>query len=187
MVILIGTLASGEHKFPDYPIRPANDYAIRTEKHGLVIGVEPVEDVSAQRTYFNTDLTAKGFLPVFVVISNQSTQDSYIFQRTNVEYGAASKYSGDDVAAETDQTAVAANVTTTPAVYLVPGKIVGASNVSENIVKKQIQSGTVSPGASVHGFLYIPVPKKSSRDKLHLQVPLTKAGTNETHVLNVFF
>jgi len=39
----------------------------------------------------------------------------------------------------------------------------------------------------VHGFLYVPVPKKGPREKVHLQVPITKAGTNETFVLNLYF
>jgi hypothetical protein len=44
-------------KFPDYPVRKAGDYAVTAEKAGLTIGVQPVEDLKDQKTYFNTELT----------------------------------------------------------------------------------------------------------------------------------
>jgi len=74
-------------KFPDYPVRPAGDYAVKVEKSGLTIGVQPVEDLKEQKTYFNTELTPKGFVPVFVVIQNGSTDDSFLFDKTGVTYG----------------------------------------------------------------------------------------------------
>ena len=44
-------------KFPDYPVRPAGDYAVTAEKAGLTIGVQPVEDLKDQMTYFDAQLT----------------------------------------------------------------------------------------------------------------------------------
>ena len=55
-------------KFPDYPVRPASDYAVKTEKAGVTVGVQPIEDLKEQKTYFHTELSPKGFVPVFVVI-----------------------------------------------------------------------------------------------------------------------
>jgi hypothetical protein len=151
------------HKFPDYPVRPAGDYAVKTEKSGLTLGVQPVEDLKDQETFFDTKLTPKGFLPVFVVIENESSVDSFLFEKTNVGYAGVSNGSK-------------ANAGTT-----------FGTEVQENILKKGIQSRTLSPGTSVHGFLYIPVPKKGPREKIHLQVPITKAATRETYVLNLYF
>lgn len=173
------------HNFPDYPVKPAGDYAVKVERFGLTIGVEPVEDPKEQKTYFNTELTPKGFIPVFIVLENASSKDSFMFQRTNVEYVRVS-----NSAAQSEEDAVT-DVARVPGMsqagLLVPMKVVGAAEVEENIVKKEVQSKTLAPGASVHGFLYIPVPKKGSREKIHLQVPITKAGTSETHVFNLFF
>jgi hypothetical protein len=147
-------------KFPDYPVRPARDYAVTAARAGLTIGVQPVEDLKEQKTYFDTELTPKGFIPVFVVIENGSTGDSFLFDQTTVGYGGAFY-----------------NFT--------PNR--GATKVQGNILKKELKSKTLSPGTSVHGFLYIPVPKQGPREKIHLQVPITKAGTSETFVLNLSF
>jgi hypothetical protein len=146
--------------FPDYPVRPANSYMVKAEKGGVVVGVEPVEDLKEQKTYFNTELTSRGVLPVFVTIENGGTTDSFLFNQSNVGYAGVSNNSTPNL---------------------------GLNKVEENIVKTKLKSATLSPGTSVHGFLYIPVPKKAARQQIHLQVPITKAGTSETFVLNLIF
>jgi hypothetical protein len=150
------------HRFPDYPLRPAGEYAVKAEKNGVVIGAEAVEDLKDQETYFNTKLGAKGFLPVFIVVNNNSSTESFILEKQNVGFGGVSD-------------SRAANAGTS-----------FGSEVQQNILKKTLQSATLSPGASVHGFLYIPIPKNGPRDKIHIQVPITKAGTHEMFVLNLF-
>jgi hypothetical protein len=86
--------------------------------------------------------------------------DSFLFDQTNIGYGGAFY-----------------NFTPN----------LGMNKVQENIGKKHVKSATLSPGQAVHGFLYVPVPPKGPRQKVHLQVPITKAGTSETFVLNLFF
>jgi len=147
-------------KFPDYPVRPADQYAIKAERAGLIIGVEPVEDLNDQKVYFDARTTPNGFIPVFVVIENRSSGDSFLFDQTNVGYGGAFYGFKPDM---------------------------GTTKRQENLLKRHIKSKTLSPGASVSGFLYVPVPGKGPREKIHLQVPITKAGTSETFMLNLFF
>jgi hypothetical protein len=148
-------------KFPEYPARPAGEYAAKAEKSGVVVGAEPVEDISEQETYFREKLTPKGSLPVFIVIENHTSKDSFVFDKTEIGFsGEAEK----------------------------PVKLQNAfSTKQENIELQELRSKTLAPGQSTHGFLYIPVPKKGSRDRIHLQVPITKAGTSEVFVLNLFF
>ena len=153
-------VVSAAEKFPDYPVRPASEYAITATRAGVTIGVQPIDDPEDQKTYFHERLTQHGFVPVFIVIQNGSKVDSYLFDQTTVGYGGAFY-------------------------NFAPNR--GLTHVQENLMKKQVKSNTLSPGASIHGFLYIPVPKKGPREKVHLQVPITKAGTSETFVLNVFF
>jgi hypothetical protein len=62
-----------------------------------------------------------------------------------------------------------------------------ADAVRQNTMAKEVQSKTLSPGVSVQGFLYVPVPKKGPREKIHLQIPVTRTGTGETLVLDVVF
>jgi hypothetical protein len=52
---------------------------------------------------------------------------------------------------------------------------------------QELQSATLSPGSTVHGFLYIPVPKKGQRPKIHLQFPLAWAGSDKTSVVRIDF
>jgi hypothetical protein len=58
-------------KYADYPVRPAASYAITAANSGLTIGFEPVEDLKDQKAYFDTELTPKGFIPVFLVMENK--------------------------------------------------------------------------------------------------------------------
>lgn len=163
LILSLATPSFGAHNFPDYPVHPAGDYAVKIERLALTIGVEPVEDPKTQKTYFDMELTPKGFLPVFVVIQNGSSRDSFIFQRTTIEHDGV------------------------PYKSVVTEGLHAGSEAEANMLKKELQSGTLSPGTSVHGFLYIPVPKKGPREKIHIQIPITKAGANETHVFNLLF
>lgn len=178
------------HKFPDYPVRPAGDYAVTAEKGDVTIGVQPVEDLKEQKTYFETTLTPKGFVPVFIVLQNGSNTDSFLFDKTRVSYGPpGSNSTGPDVHSKSGEVIGIASLAT---ISLVGAIVAGILNrnaewVQENVVKKEVRSTTLSPGRSVHGFLYVPVPKEGPREKIHLQVPISKTGTSETLVLDLVF
>jgi len=186
-VLLLVQSGNAAHHFPDYPVRPAGEYPVKVTRAGITVAVEPVESVSDQKTYFNMELTSKGFLPVFVVIENVSSKSSYIFQRSNVGYVSVSVSSAAEDESEEKAMDNDVAVPMPAAVHFNPMSIVGASEIQGNILKKELQSNTLAPGVSIHGFLYIPVPKKGPRQKIHLQIPMAKAGANETHVYNLFF
>jgi hypothetical protein len=152
--------ADAAQKFLDYPVRKASEYAVHTERSGVTIGVQPIEDLGEQKAYFDAKLTTRGFIPVFVVIENASSTDSFLFDQTNIGYGGA---------------------------FYNFSPNLGMNHVQENIAKKQLKSATLSSGQSVHGFLYVPVRLKGPREKVHLQVPITKVGTSQTFVLNLTF
>jgi hypothetical protein len=181
------TAACFAASFPDYPILKAADYAVSTEAAGVTIGVQPVDDLKEQREYFNAELATQGFVPVFVVIQNGSNGDSFLFDTSKVTYGPAdSEISAPKVGLRKAGSITAAVV---PFVGLfAAAKIMsGPLQVQQNLLKKGIESTTLSPGASTHGFLYVPVPKNAPREKIRLRVPITKAGTNDTFVLDVAF
>jgi hypothetical protein len=69
------------------------------------------------------------------------------------------------------------------AVYMISD----ATHVQQNILKKEVQSKTLSPGESTSGFLYIPVPKNAPQQKTRLRVTITMAGTDEPLVLDLVF
>src|SRR5437879_5457821 len=74
----------GAHRFPDYPARPAGEYANKVVGTALIIAVDPVEDAEQQKMYFNSRLSGKGILPVFIVIQNNSATDAYLFDNSAV-------------------------------------------------------------------------------------------------------
>jgi len=183
VVLSLGTPAYTSDKFPDYPVHPAGDYAVKAEKDGVIVGVEPVENIKEQKTYFDTDLAAKGFVPVFIVVQNQSSENSFLFEKSNVGYTGISKNSTPDAGSKVGVSMAAVGMGGLIAMKL----ITNATHIQQNLLKKEVQSKTLSPGTSVHGFLYIRVPKEGPRQKIHLQVPITKSDTSQTFVLNLLF
>ena len=173
--------------FPDYPVGQANEYAVSAQTAGLTIGVEAIEDLNEQKYYFHTELAPKGFVPVFVVIQNGSTEDSFLFDKTKVASGPA------DASVSTPKEGSKAGESLAVAAIPFVGlffalKLVSnASEVQQNFLMKEMQSTTLSPGASAHGFLYVPIPKNAPRQKIHLRFPITRAGAGEPFVLDLVF
>jgi len=183
-VVSLLAISSWALTFADYPARSAKDCAVVSRALGVTIGVEAVESADAQEAYFHMEFAKKGFLPVFIVIENTAA-DSVIFDKTKMSYGAAGSL------ASTPPTAPRA-----PAMFVVSAiPIVGmaasidiipkASEIRENVLRKEIRSTTLSPGASARGFLYVPIPKKGGRGNIILHIPITRAGTDNTFDVNL--
>jgi len=167
------------HHFPDYPVRPAGEYANKVAKAGLIVAVEPVEDPEQQKTYFNSRLGSKGILPLFIVIQNTSAMDAYLFDKSAVGLGEAAEVTGKGARKTASRLGSGGLVDLT--------LVKDVTEVRENLMKKEVRSKTLSPGSSVYGFVYVPVPTDAPRKKIHLQVPLTNAQNGETEVVNLFF
>ncbi len=172
-------LCYAAHNFPDYPVRPANEYANKAAKGGLIVAVEPVDDPEQQKTYFNSHLNSSGILPVFLVIQNTSATDSYLFDRSAVGLGGAGGPTGKG------GRKTASLLTSGGLVDL--ALINEATHERDNMLRKEVRSTTLSPGSSVHGFVYVPVATDAPRGKLQLQVPLTNTQSGEIEIVNLFF
>ena len=182
--------AYAQQKFPEFPLHAADSYAVKAESAGLVIGAQPVEDPKDQKTYFDTELVPRGFIPVFIVIENRSKEDSFLFDKSAVTCGPEEAgLSNLEVRSKAERPGVVGLSLVTPATFIIFAKINNASHVQQNIVKKELQSKTLSPAASAHGFLYIPAPKTGPRPKIHLRIPVTKLSAEkpETFVLDLVF
>ena len=176
-VLFLAQPGYASHYFPDYPVRPAAEYTNKVAKAGLIVAVEPVEDPEQQKTYFGSHLSSAGILPVFIVIQNISATDTYLFDKSAVGLGDAVEVTGKGGG--------------NTALQLGSGGLVDPVNSriqhGENLMKKGVRSTTLSPGSSVYGFVYVPVPKHAPRKKMHLQVPLTSVQSGEVEVVNLFF
>lgn len=193
--ILLSLWATGyaAETFPDFPVRPAQEYKLSAEQDGVTLGLQPVEDINAQKTYFHTELTSKGFVPVFLVIHNGSAKESVLFDTSKVSCKL-----GSSGGAEPKTPTKAANTATALELAAIPwGGVVAApvvaemyahaSHIQQNLMLKEIQSQTLSPGESAYGFLYVPIPKKSGRQKIQIHIPVTWAGSGKESVLSVTF
>jgi hypothetical protein len=171
-------------KFPDYPVRPIDDYAVKAKKAGLIVAAETVESLDDQQTYFHTKLAPKGYVPVFIILQNKSGVGSFLFDKSRIAYDSspqAKSKTGEVVA-------IASLAAISLAGAIVAVKLIAnATNIQQNILKKEVQSQTLSPGTSAHGFLYIPVAKEHSREKIHLRVPVTKAGSDDLIEFDLVF
>ncbi|HZD31506.1 MAG TPA: hypothetical protein VE779_07575 [Candidatus Angelobacter sp.] len=167
------------HHFPDYPVRPAGEYANKVAKPGLIVAAEAVDEPEQQKTYFNSHLSSsKGILPVLIVIQNTSATDSYLFDKSAIGLGETSDVGGKG-ARKTASLLTSGGLVDLTLVNEV-------TDVRENMMKKEIRSKTLSPGSTMYGFVYVPVPTDAPRQKIHLQVPLTNTRSSEIEVVNLF-
>jgi hypothetical protein len=165
--------------FPTYPVRAASDYALKAEQSSLTIGVQPLDNPDEQKTYFHTKLSPKGFLPVFVVIHNAAATESYIFDKAKASLIAPPAAPPNKTPQLSNKAATAAAL----ASWAISMKMTADnSEIEEQLLLNELHSTTLSPGASVHGFLYIPIPNKGDRDKIHLKIPMLRSASNDETV-----
>jgi hypothetical protein len=175
--------------FANYPLRLPGDYKISALQNEVAIGLQPVESIQDQLTYFHTALSSKGFLPVFVVVRNQSKLDSLLLNKSDISYGLDNSNGASPKENTAGQKAAIASTAAIPFVgaFISIEMAVDASEVKQNLVVRELQSGTLSPGDTVHGFLYIPIPKKGQRPKIDVQIPIAWAGSDKASVVHLSF
>lgn len=189
MLLACAAPAHSAQNFPNYPVRQPSDYSISARQGEVSIGLEPVESDQDQLTYFHTSLSHNGFLPVLVVVHNRSKSDSLLLDKGGISYGVGDSAKAAPKENTAGQKAAIASAGFVPFIgpFISAGMAEDASDVKQNLVLRELQSTTLSPGDTVHGFLYIPVPKKGPRPKIQIQFPVAWAGSNGTSVLRLDF
>jgi hypothetical protein len=178
--------------FPDYPVRPASEYANVLTKSGLVVAAIPMEDRQDQHKYFGMDLRSRGYVPVFLVIENQTPSNSVFVRKEGLMYSPAAR-SGSTLPnpanpRKADKAlSVAAAV---PTIFSVMATVMVSKSkeVRQNILKRELQTATLSPGASAHGFVFVPAHwQHSLRDKIQLTIPFALPESSETVIMDLAF
>lgn len=180
--------SSQTFKFPSYPDHRAQDLAFTAEKAGLVIGALPVDDSKDQMTYFNVELTGRGYVPLYIVLENKSSGDSFLFDKTAITLGwVAATGAGPTERSKAGEVMAGLGGPNGNLIMGLVGEklIANAADVQQNFLKKEVESKTLSPGTSVHGFLYAPLPKEGLKGKIDVQIPVIKAGTNEKLIMDL--
>ncbi len=169
-------LAAGT--LPDYPARSPRECAVSAESGGMVVGVQPMRDPAEQKKYLGMDLN--GLVPVFIAIQNGSKEDSFIFDKANLKFGPAETgIASPDVTKSRGRNAAGALIS--------PLFITHGFKNQQNLLKLEVQSTTLAPGAATHGFLYLPVAKGAAGQKMQLRVVLAKVGSGETSSIELSF
>lgn len=183
-IVFVVSLALAASVFKDYPPKQAKECAVWTENGSVTAGLDPIETLKLQKEYFGTDLSRKGFLPVFVVIENSNSSRSMIFDKTKVRLDDSTSSLA---TAETGMGLGKAFAWSTVPFLgtFAAGHVVSeASQIQTNLIKKELQSTTLSPGFTVRGFLYLPIPAKGARNNTALRLPVRDARTDE--IINLY-
>ncbi len=190
-VVLFASMAptNSAQKFPDYPVRQPSSYRVAAQQDEVSIGLDSVESVPDQLTYFHTTLSPNGFLPVLVVVHNRSKSDSLLLDKGAITYGFGDS---DKAAPKENSVGQKVAISTTSAIpfigpFIAMGLAKDASEVKQNLMLRELQSQTISPGDTAHGFLYLPIPKKGLRPKMQIHVPIAWAGSDKTSMLHLEF
>ncbi len=175
--------------YPEYPVELVGSYQASKSKNGLAVAALPLDDKVEQQRYFSLEFRPKGFLPVFIVLSNESPERSYIVKTDDITIatgdeepsskGDSGIVSGRSKAGE--GLLIASGIALSLAGSLVAAHMmVKAAAVKQNIIKKELRSLTLSPGQTAHGFLYVPVTKgPGTREKLRLRLRGLSVGADE--------
>ncbi len=160
--------AATPKKFPDFPPPPADQLKTAGDQN-LTVAVYVMDDVVQQKTYFDTELARSGITPIWVSISNQSPDHTFLFDvsemaLTGSRPGNAGFSPGS--ASMDDSAATALAITDLFVGSLVLGliaqsKMTDASNIKKDLVDRGLYSRTLGPGQSATGFVYL------RRDKAH--------------------
>jgi len=187
LALLVVVTAVATDDFPDYPLRAPQECAVHAAKDEIFVGAQPLENAVDQKTYFKTNVAHLGFVPVFVVIHNGSNESSFLFDKSAVSYGSASVLDTPKAKSKTGEV-LGLSVIPYAGIFAAAKVMKGASQIQQNLVKKELRSTTLSPGASTCGFLYVPpVQKDGSIEGLRLRVALTRSGADQPTILELDF
>jgi hypothetical protein len=62
-----------------------------------------------------------------------------------------------------------------------------ASDIQHNILQKELQSKTLSPGTTTQGFAYLRVPYARQREIIHLKIPFKRVRDESTVIMDLTF
>ncbi len=175
--------------FPDYPIQSESEYKIATQQGDAWVGIELVDSAEDQTTYFHTELAPRGYLPVFVLIENKSKSESLLLNKGEIKYGQAATGDGSPKMNTAGEKTAVATTAFIPVIgiFIASGIELNSSQTKQNMILREIRSGTIAPGKSAHGFLYIPIPRKGARPKLRVEIPIAWSGSDGKSQVNLEF
>lgn len=129
-------------------------------------------------------LRSKGFIPVLLVIENSTLKDSVLLDKKNITFTLSAHPAAPlaNPANPSRAEKAVAVVGSMPTIYTFMATIATSRSkeLRQHLLKTELQSSTLSPGVSVHGFIFIPArTDHSSRQKIQLTIPFRRSGSDE--------
>lgn len=166
LLILSGCASA---KYAAYDNHNSSTGTLLKNEAGLELFVDPVLEADRQAAFFGYNLVRSGVLPVFVRVTNITSDQSFLLKKSGMTLNFAGAREGftsvnDNVTRDSGAGAVSvlgAVALSTP--LMVAGPLMEASDQqkSQNLVDKQYYDNTVSPSAHAEGFVYFQLPKGS--------------------------
>jgi hypothetical protein len=156
---------------PDYPKGTTASYSNAATINDLCVAVQPITKKADLEKYFGTNLNDIGIVPIYIISENRNSQTSFIISKDRVSL-FNDKNTLDQGARTEESTAgravslIGAALVSLPLLFIGPKMISDAEIIKHNLVRKELQTRTVSPGKSVDGFVYFKLPESSSADRL---------------------
>lgn len=175
VALLVGGCSRAK-KLPNYPTQPPSSYPYSQVKDGLAVSIRPLTNSQESETYFDTDLSSRGILALFVSAENQGAPSTFILLKERFtlqtsrsdEHPVSNREQVKSGTLDTIQTAT--NVVGAAAAlsfWLVGGLpfavVAGEIDAHEERVKhkfivEELQPKTISLGEETHGFVYFHCP-----------------------------
>jgi hypothetical protein len=162
------TVARGATPTPDYP-GPPDGQRISLDDAGLVLATYAMTQPQEQTQYFGGDLTSRGVVPVWLSISNGTSDQTFVVDTDEITVEAA----GGDVGNHKDpdnvsgaggdlvvgQVAVIGSFYALPLVVFADVALVQANVMKRSLIEKAFYSHTLHPGQTGSGFIFLRAPK----------------------------
>jgi hypothetical protein len=172
---------------PAYEVQSINHYTSLQIRDGLAVAMRPLTDPKESKQYFGTNLLAADVLAILVVAENRNPSSSFLLSKDQLalragETAAQSTSGRDEVRSEAGgQAMMLAGAALISLPLLFGGaKIASDANVIQhNFAVKELQTQTLSPGESTHGFVYFRVAKGTMvSDQWTVQLAARELGSN---------
>lgn len=176
-------------QLPDYEAQPLDHYSNSLVKDGLAISIRPLTDKQEVKKYFGADLLSANIIPVFVLAENRNSSSSFILSKDRISLKTSQSGYGSSPGKEkigSESTAEALGVAGVVLGSLLLGVIAAkfksdAGAIRRNATIKELQTKTISPGKSIHGFTYFELPNNNgSSSKLTMHIEVLELKKNAT-------
>ena len=149
--------------FPDFT--GAGVDGVSTSDDEIVLTVYPMVKPSEMQTYFGEDLTRKGFVPLWVSVTNRTTTATFLLEAERI---AVARATDSTALAERDRSTVSTRAANTvaqgsvalfgafglPIALVAGGFMAEEGSIRRNLVERQLYQRTVRPGQTIAGFVY---------------------------------